>query len=100
MRTQALAPERKAHHETLVSGAPPVVEETRRRAFRFPFLLSAFLLSAFALSGCARFVLPSPLQLKALAQDTNSIHLRVVTIYGTVDLYRNIPSRVERTQEP
>jgi hypothetical protein len=48
-------------------------------------LLPALLLCG----GCARFLLPSPGQLKALASDTNSIHIHITTIYGNVDFDRN-----------
>ncbi len=47
-------------------------------------------LSVFVGGGCAQFILPSASQLKALAQDRNSIKVRVVTIYGTMDLERNL----------
>ena len=44
------------------------------------------------LPGCAQFIMPSAAQLKALAQDHNSVKVRVVTIYGTLDLERNMES--------
>lgn len=47
------------------------------------------------LTGCASFVLPSPKQLDALARDTNSIRLKVQTVYGNMELDRNM-DRFER----
>jgi hypothetical protein len=48
-----------------------------------------FLLPVLLCGGCARFLLPSPSQLKALSSDTNSIHIHITTIYGNVDFDRN-----------
>lgn len=42
------------------------------------------------LTGCAQFILPSAKQIEALGKDPNSIRLKVATIYGTMDLDRNM----------
>ncbi len=47
-------------------------------------------LAVFVGGGCAQFILPSSAQLKALAQDHNSIEIDVVTIYGTLKMRRNM----------
>lgn len=52
--------------------------------------LLLLLIPCVLLSGCAQFVLPSAKQLEALAKDPNSIRLKVATIYGTMDLDRNM----------
>lgn len=55
------------------------------------------ILPLVALTGCASLVLPSPKQLDSLARDTNSIKLRVQTIYGNMDLERNMDRFMQRT---
>lgn len=42
------------------------------------------------LTGCAQLAMPSAAQMKALANDTNMIHLSIQTLYGSVVLDRNI----------
>ncbi len=84
-----------ARHKVEVSNEP-WQEQARRliqltttnKAMKTKLLLSACALAL--LTGCAQFILPSPAQLKELAQDKNSIKVRVVTIYGTMDLERNV----------
>jgi len=44
----------------------------------------------FGCSGCASYLLPSASQLQALAADTNSIHIRITSIYGNVEFDRNM----------
>ncbi len=48
------------------------------------------LLPLIALAGCAQYLLPSASQIKALASDTNSVHIQINTIYGTVQFDRNM----------
>lgn len=53
-------------------------------------ILLVLLLPICLLTGCARFILPTAKQLDSLAKDPNSIRLKVATIYGTMDLERNM----------
>jgi len=49
------------------------------------------LASLLLMAGCASWILPNKGQMHELSQDTNSIHLQINTIYGTVVLDRNLP---------
>lgn len=69
---------------------PKQKAEIKKAEIRPLIFLSAIFLPLLLCSGCARFLLPSPGQLKALASDTNSVHIRIVTIYGNVDFDRNM----------
>ncbi len=54
------------------------------------FQTACLSLVAFLIGGCAQFILPSASQIKALAQDNNSLEIHVVTIYGTLEMRRNM----------
>lgn len=53
-------------------------------------IIALSVVALVALTGCASLVLPSPKQLDALAKDPNSIRLKVQTMYGNMELERNM----------
>jgi len=49
------------------------------------------IVAALAVStGCSRFLMPSSAQIRALAADTNTVYLRVNSVYGNLEMRRNI----------
>lgn len=48
------------------------------------------LIPVIALCGCAQYLLPSRSQLHEISQDTNSIHIQINSIYGTLQMDRNM----------
>lgn len=76
---------------TLASGQVGKWESGKRltRSLAHP-LTCGLLLLLLLQTGCARLLMPSASQLEALAKDTNSIQIEIISMYGTVRFYRNI----------
>jgi len=65
-------------------------DAVQRRTEKSKLLIGGACLLLLVLTGCASYLLPSAKQIAALAKDTNSIHIVVNTIYGTVQFDRNM----------